>query len=96
MKNTIRKNVSLEELLVGLAEEASELAQAALKYRRALYQTNPTPVKADDAYERLCEEIADTLLYVDVLGMNSAYIKQTKDQKMTRWAARLGVIDDGK
>lgn len=32
-----------EEILAQLAEEASELAQAALKLRRALNGTNPTP-----------------------------------------------------
>lgn len=31
------------EILAQLAEEASELAQAALKLRRALDGTNPTP-----------------------------------------------------
>lgn len=32
-----------EKILAQLAEEASELAQAALKLRRALDGTNPTP-----------------------------------------------------
>ena len=49
----------VNELLCGLAEECSELAQAALKLRRAYDQTNPTPVDPDDAYEKLCEEVAD-------------------------------------
>ena len=45
----------VEELLCGLAEECSELAQAALKLRRTYDQTNPTPVDPDNAFEKLCE-----------------------------------------
>lgn len=36
--------LSTEDILCQLAEEASELAQAALKLRRALTGTNPTPL----------------------------------------------------
>lgn len=35
------------EILAQLAEEASELAQAALKMRRALDGTNPTPKRVE-------------------------------------------------
>ena len=40
----IVKHLSLSERVAQLAEEAAELAQAALKYRRALDGVNPTPV----------------------------------------------------
>ncbi len=36
------------EILAQLAEEASELAQAALKLRRALDGTNPTPKSVEE------------------------------------------------
>lgn len=50
------------EILAQLAEEASELAQAALKKRRVLDGTNPTPVSLKEANDNLVEEGADVLL----------------------------------
>lgn len=45
------------EILAQLAEEASELAQAALKLRRALDGTNPTPKSVEECEENLLEEL---------------------------------------
>lgn len=47
------------EILAQLAEEASELAQAALKLRRALDDTNPTPKSVAECEANLIEEFAD-------------------------------------
>lgn len=77
------------ELLAGLAEEASELSQAALKLRRAYDQTNPTPVKEEDAYDDLLEEIADVHLYLDQLSLNWAAIDDIMEFKGMRWRERL-------
>lgn len=44
------------EILAQLAEEASELAQAALKLRRALDGTNPTPKSVEECEANLIEE----------------------------------------
>lgn len=43
MSKKISDILPMTEILAQLAEEASELAQAALKLRRALDGTNPTP-----------------------------------------------------
>lgn len=90
----IYKKMDTSELLTGLAEEAAELAQAALKLRRALYKLNPTPMSEDEAYERLCEEAADVLLYLDVIRPNKKHVSDILERKKRRWAKRLGVIDD--
>ena len=45
----IAENLSDEDILCQIAEEAAELAQAALKLRRAMTGTNPTPVTVDEA-----------------------------------------------
>ena len=89
MLNAIRKSVPLEERLLGLAEEATELAQAALKYRRALTKVNPTPMSEEDAYDNLMEEIADVNLYVDTLYTNQGTIKDHYNRKLRRWNDRL-------
>ena len=81
------------ELLCGLAEECSELAQAALKLRRAYDQTNPTPVDPDDAYEKLCEEVADVFLYIEELKLNRGTIGRVMGEKRERWIKRLNAKD---
>lgn len=83
------------ELLAGLAEEAAELAQAALKYRRAIDGTNPTPKSEAEALAALYEEIADVTLYLGFLGLIADvafYSKEPADftvDKLKRWMARL-------
>lgn len=66
----IRENVPQAELLAQLAEEATELAHAALKLRRVYDGTNPTPVKRSEAYDNLKEEIADVELLLTVLHLD--------------------------
>lgn len=88
-KSIITEKIGVTELLAGLAEEASELAQAALKYRRALDGTNPTPADPDRQYECLLEEIGDVELYLDQLSINRAVIRDYKAAKLKRWIQRL-------
>ena len=57
----IAANLSDEDILCQIAEEAAELAQAALKLRRAITQTNPTPVSDEEAVDSIIEEYADTI-----------------------------------
>ena len=81
-----------EEKLVQLAEEAAELAQAALKLYRALNDT--TPVKEIDAREHLLEEIADVKVCAGVLTNHADdwTIKNMAAKKYRRWERR---INDG-
>ena len=57
----IAENLSDEDILCQIAEEAAELAQAALKLRRENTQTNPTPVSDEEAVDSIIEEYADTI-----------------------------------
>lgn len=88
--------LSDEELLCQLAEEASELAQAALKLRRAMTGDNPTPVTIEQARKNLIEELADVRLVAEVLNMGTR-VKNEIDgvaaHKMERWAKRLGGVE---
>ena len=93
---TIKDKIPVTELLAGLAEEATELAQAALKLRRVFDGTNPTPVTEVEATDRLYEEIADTALYLDMLDYNHQTIEQLKEEKLRRWEKRLGLTDAGR
>ena len=79
--------LSTDEILAQLAEEATELAQAALKLRRAMTGINPTPVTREAAESNLDEEISDTALCLELLGL--AADQRTMEAKLARWRERL-------
>lgn len=89
----IQREVTTEELLAQLAEEAAELAQAALKLRRVYDGTNPTPTTREEALDNLHEEIADVKLLVKTLGLDNplsnALHTHIMQEKLARWARRL-------
>lgn len=89
----IRDRLEQAELLAQLAEEATELAQAALKLRRAYEGTNPTPKTPRAAREALLEEVADVSACLTCLGydsgMNRLAVERITQAKMERWANRL-------
>lgn len=89
----IREQMPVGELLCQLAEEASELSQAALKLRRVFDGTNPTPVTVQEALEDLTEEISDVMLCCRMLDFDpTAWVYLSiGDEKTQRWAARIAV-----
>ena len=92
MVDFIRGQLPEGEQLAQLAEEAGELAHAALKLRRAIDGTNPTPVTMSNAFANLEEEVADVLVCLEVLGYNLVELPRYRmmmDSKLTRWANRL-------
>lgn len=97
--DTIAGHLDVPELLDQLAEEAAELGHAALKLRRALTGTNPTPVKPKRANEQLQEEIADVFACIDVLAraenLDIMDILFKKSEKLARWAERLEQVENG-
>lgn len=89
----VRARMTTPELLACLAEEAVELAHAALKLRRTYNVYNPTPTSAEDAYLNLLEELGDVQNCIEALGMTRAVdrhkIQTMALRKMDRWAERL-------
>lgn len=89
----IRNSLDQSELLALVAEESSELSHAALKLRRVYEGTNPTPVRRQDAYMAVLEEIADVSLALEVLGFNRPIplleIQKKMNEKLQRWVERL-------
>ena len=85
--------LTLDDLLIQLAEEAAELAQAATKYYRVTHQSNPTPVTLQDSRDALIEEIADVDVAVDALrrkmGITCDEISEVEDAKIERWRRRV-------
>lgn len=84
-----------------LAEEASELTQAALKVIRAGNMSeNPTPMSYDLARESLDEEIVDVLVALSALGFDCGIFnvesykgvdgfKMMREAKVKRWCKRI-------
>lgn len=88
----IRRTLPKTELLAQLAEEASELAQAALKLRRVMDGRNVTPTTEDEAIGTLFEETGDVALCLATLNLVCAEIALDNDyitKKLTRWVTRL-------
>ena len=89
----ISEKYGKEYMLRQMAEECSELSQAALKYIRAL--RNETPMRIDEAIEHLTEEIADVRLMIDALSAtvlserNVDDVQAIKEQKLDRWKKRM-------
>lgn len=80
-------DLTLDEIYAQLAEEAAELAHAALKMRRVINGKNPTPVEPDDAFESVLEEANDVfaVLYVLQISRDDKRVAQ----KLKRWEERL-------
>lgn len=87
----IKQRLPQDELLAQLAEECSELSQAALKLRRALTGINPTPVTVEEARKNLVEETADVYNVMGLLldAADNAEIYSIIRRKKERWLKRL-------
>ena len=84
----IRRNIGAAACYEQLAEEASELAQAALKYARILRGVNPTPVPKEEAAMMLEEEYIDVQLAADVASVH-ANNRNLYLTKLQRWVDRI-------
>ena len=89
----ISEKYGKEYMLRQMAEECSELAQAALKYIRA--DLKETPMRTDEAIEHIVEEIADVSLMIDAVSATVLSerdvdnVQAIKEQKLDRWKTRL-------
>nr|DAH53414.1 MAG TPA: nucleoside triphosphate pyrophosphohydrolase [Caudoviricetes sp.] len=94
----IVEKVGVEEVLAQLAEESSELSQAALKLRRKLTDKNPTPTRIEICSDNFTEEIADVILCLNILGWLTTYkrakIEEIKEYKLDRWLERLKEVEE--
>lgn len=95
----INDYLTTTDLLCQLAEEASELAQAALKLKRAMEGTNPTPKSVEECVENMDEEIADVSLLVSRLEYNTKEHLLSQGRvaywKAERWLKRLEEAEGG-
>ncbi len=77
-------------LLEQLAEECSELAQAALKLARKERGENPTPKTLGECFKDLIAEMADVKLCIWVVEASRSFdLSYNCDRKRERWAQRI-------
>lgn len=89
----VKKVLPVEVLFTQLAEEAVELAKAALKMYRILDGRNPTPVTLEEGMDNLYEEISDVLGAMRALGLadsvHAPMYASISEGKFERWVGRL-------
>ena len=88
MYTKISGSLSRAALLEQMAEEAAELAQAALKTARILRKENPTPVTLEQSEDNLREEFTDLILCANVLKL--FHDPDILLRKYERWISRIG------
>ena len=81
------KDIPRAAIYEQLAEEAAELAKAALKYARILRAENPTPIEPTEAFKAVEEEYSDVVLLTRVLHISPK--ERIISDKMERWNKRL-------
>lgn len=93
-ETVIRRYLSKPAVFEQMAEEASELAQAALKYARILRNENPTPKTETDAINDIIEEWTDLHVVGEIMELTIDSL--CFDFKMKRWYERLQNMTDYK
>lgn len=79
-----------DEILAQLAEECTELAQAALKLRRAINEVNWTPKSIEECAVAVIEEHADIAGCFKALGWDDKLARhEIMKEKEQRWIQRL-------
>lgn len=95
MYKKILENAGLPEILTSVAEEASEVAQAALKLRRAILcpAGNSTPKDRMEAIRDYLMELGDLACSINAScadrRMNPRVIYNTECKKRQRWIDRI-------
>lgn len=92
----IRSKLEIEDVLLGIAEEAGELVSASSKYLRIERGNNPTPVTKDEAWDNFKEECADVMCLMHVM-FDEEQIGEIDDicnRKMERWEKRIKAANE--
>lgn len=87
IRQYIRKHTPEAALYEQIAEEAVELAHAAMKYARAIRGESPTPVNLGKVQEQMREEYSDVYIAAQTAGV--AVEPSVVELKYIRWFERL-------
>ena len=81
------EKIGTPAMLEQMAEEAAELAQAALKLARVLRGENPTPVTEEKAWKHLVEEYTDVFQCASelLIPVDWQQINEKVERFLDRW-----------
>ena len=82
----VRELIPTPALYEQLAEEATELAKAALKMSRIIRGENYTPITMTDAFYNLLEEYTDVYICTETLKIKPD--ENVMKEKINRWIER--------
>lgn len=73
-----------------IAEEAVELAHAALKYARIIREENPTPKTKQEVFSNILEEYSDLILISSDVGLyiNNDIIEEKRQRFIKRMSEK--------
>ena len=102
----VSRRLSQYDIVLQLAEEASELSAAASKCLRVSRGENPSPLSISQAADAMIEELADVMTvllaghYLEHADWQTGFvihaaILKIMSYKMARWAARLEANEKG-
>ena len=86
-KEFVSNEINRSALYEHLAEEASELAQAALKVARIQRGENPCGTEIEEALDNMVEEFTDVMLVSDIIGYEKN--ETIYAYKLNRWVDRI-------
>lgn len=89
------EKIGTPAMLEQMAEEAAELAQAALKLARVLRGENPTPVTEEKAWKHLVEEYTDVFQCAMelLLPVDWHQITEKSERFRKRWEEKENAVD---
>lgn len=84
------EKIGYPAMLEQTAEESVELAHALLKLARKTRDENPTPVTTEHILDNLYEEVADVLVCLEELELDSKRLEAWEAVKKMRIKERFG------
>ena len=92
----LREKIGDAAMLEQLAEECTELAQASLKFARALRNENPVHKSPDEIIDNWHEELADVMLCIGELntGKTETEVENWIEYKQKRIRERFKNADN--
>lgn len=91
MKKSMIDYIGTPAMLEQMAEEAAELAKAALKLARIERGENPTPVTREEAIRSLIEEYTDVIQCAENLDLQADYDQM--EEKYARFIKRYEELE---
>ena len=79
----------MAEMMIGVAFEAKELSQAAVRMARIMDSGGIVPADYPEGLEKFEEEIADLMLYLEQIPYSRLRVREIMAEKDRTWVRRI-------